>query len=72
MKQDLEDALGLTPTQYSKAVGIFYLGYILFEIPSNMVLKKVAPRFWCGTKSSSPGELRSPAYPPCFAGSAAS
>lgn len=28
------------------AVLVFYVGYIVFEIPSNMVLKKLGPATW--------------------------
>eukprot|EP00743_Colponemidia_sp_Colp-15_P011825 GILK01013301.1.p1 GENE.GILK01013301.1~~GILK01013301.1.p1 ORF type:complete len:543 (-),score=61.29 GILK01013301.1:222-1805(-) len=38
--------LGLSDTDYSNAVGIFFAGYILFEVPSNLMLKRVTPHRW--------------------------
>jgi MFS family permease len=36
--------LGLTEAVYGFGAGIFYLGYILFEVPSNLMLEKVGVR----------------------------
>jgi sugar phosphate permease len=38
--------LDLTATAYGFAVGTFYWGYFLFEVPSNVVLEKVGARLW--------------------------
>ena len=38
--------LGLTSQQFSIAAGIFFIGYFLFEIPSNLILHKVGARVW--------------------------
>ena len=38
--------LGLTAEMYGRAAGIFFATYIIFEIPSNMVLAKVGARPW--------------------------
>ncbi|WP_034303343.1 MFS transporter [Herbaspirillum sp. RV1423] len=38
--------LGLSAKVYGLGAGIFFLGYIAFEIPSNMILHKVGPRIW--------------------------
>jgi len=38
--------LGLSATAYGLGAGIFFLGYIAFEIPSNMIMHKVGPRRW--------------------------
>jgi MFS transporter, ACS family, tartrate transporter len=38
--------LGLTPTMFGWAAGLFFVGYCLFEIPSNLVLKRVGARIW--------------------------
>ncbi|KAK1144563.1 hypothetical protein N8T08_005436 [Aspergillus melleus] len=38
--------LGLVGNQYNIASTIFFAPYIVFEIPSNMVLKKVRPCIW--------------------------
>ena len=42
MKKDLS----LTGTQYSFGAGIFFLGYFLLELPSNLVLERVGARRW--------------------------
>lgn len=38
--------LGLTSQQYGIAAGIFFIGYFLFEIPSNLILHKIGARVW--------------------------
>jgi ACS family tartrate transporter-like MFS transporter len=38
--------LKLSATDYGFAVGTFYWGYFLFEVPSNVVLEKVGARLW--------------------------
>ncbi|KAF9331062.1 hypothetical protein BG006_006069 [Podila minutissima] len=42
----LEKDIGLTPQEYSWALSIFFIGYIIAETPSQMLLKKVGPRKW--------------------------
>lgn len=36
--------VGLTDASYGLGAGIFYLGYILFEVPSNMLLERLGAR----------------------------
>lgn len=38
--------LGLSTQQYGIAAGIFFIGYFLFEVPSNLMLHKVGARLW--------------------------
>lgn len=38
--------LGLSTSVYGIGAGIFFIGYALFEIPSNMILEKVGARMW--------------------------
>jgi MFS transporter, ACS family, tartrate transporter len=38
--------LKLTAADYGFAVGTFYWGYFIFEVPSNVVLEKVGARLW--------------------------
>jgi MFS transporter, ACS family, tartrate transporter len=38
--------MGLGETAYGLGAGLFFIGYILFEIPSNLILFKVGARFW--------------------------
>lgn len=42
----MNKAIGLSPVDYGFGAGIFFVGYVLFEIPSNMLLYKVGPRLW--------------------------
>jgi ACS family tartrate transporter-like MFS transporter len=38
--------LGLTAAAYGLSSSAFYLGYCLFEVPSNVILEKVGARLW--------------------------
>ncbi|NVO13062.1 MAG: MFS transporter [Rhodoplanes sp.] len=38
--------LGFSPTVFGFGAGIFFFGYFLFEVPSNLVLNKVGARLW--------------------------
>ncbi|HEY4941145.1 MAG TPA: MFS transporter [Rhizomicrobium sp.] len=38
--------LGLTPEIFGFGSGIFFFGYFLFEVPSNVILAKVGARIW--------------------------
>ncbi|PYT62622.1 MAG: MFS transporter [Acidobacteria bacterium] len=38
--------LGITGHQYGIAAGIFFIGYFLFEVPSNLILHKIGARVW--------------------------
>jgi ACS family tartrate transporter-like MFS transporter len=42
--------LGLDPATYGLAAGAFFWGYFLFEVPSNLILEKVARG--CGSRAS--------------------
>ncbi len=42
MLQDLQ----FSETMYGLGAGIFFIGYFLFEIPSNIILHKVGARLW--------------------------
>lgn len=43
-KLRMAEDIGLTDAAYGIGAGIFYLGYILFEIPSNMYLQRAGAR----------------------------
>jgi ACS family tartrate transporter-like MFS transporter len=45
MKRDL-DSHGLTAERFGLGLGLFFVGYLLFEIPSNLILEKVGARKW--------------------------
>ncbi len=38
--------LGFSPAVFGFGAGIFFLGYFLFEVPSNIILHKVGARIW--------------------------
>lgn len=38
--------LGFTPEIYGFGAGIFFFGYFLFEVPSNIILERVGARLW--------------------------
>ena len=38
--------LGFSPAMYGFGAGIFFLGYVLCEIPSNLILARVGARTW--------------------------
>src|ERR1700685_2794348 len=38
--------LGMTSGTFGFAVGMFYWGYFIFEVPSNVILEKVGARIW--------------------------
>jgi MFS family permease len=43
---ELQRDLSLTAGQYGFGAGLFFLGYCLFEIPSNLLLEKFGARRW--------------------------
>ncbi|MGZ3580661.1 MAG: MFS transporter [Syntrophales bacterium] len=47
-KLQMQQQLGFSDTVYGLAAGIFFIGYFIFEIPSNLLLEKVGPRRWIG------------------------
>ncbi len=45
-KLTMLDDLGFSNTVYGMGAGIFFLGYFLFEVPSNALLHKIGARVW--------------------------
>ena len=43
-KLQFQNDLSLTDASYGLGVGVFYIGYILFEVPSNLLLQKIGAR----------------------------
>lgn len=37
---------GISAAAYALGAGIFFIGYAIFEIPSNLMLKKVGAKIW--------------------------
>jgi MFS transporter, ACS family, tartrate transporter len=42
----MNSALGFSPSIYSLGAGIFFIGYFIFEVPSNLILHRVGARLW--------------------------
>src|SRR5438093_1014353 len=64
----MNQALGFSATTYGLGAGMFFLSYVLFEIPSNVILARIGARLWIarimitwGIVSSSMMFVRSPA-----------
>ncbi len=47
-KLQMAGELGFSETVYGLGAGIFFLGYFLFEVPSNLLLHRVGARLWIG------------------------
>jgi MFS transporter, ACS family, tartrate transporter len=42
----MSGAIGLNASMFGFGSGIFFLGYILFQVPSNLILLRVGARVW--------------------------
>src|SRR5262245_9815596 len=67
-KLQMSHDLGLSNAAYGFGAGIFFLGYTLFEVPSNLILARVGARRWIariviswGLIASAMAFMRSPA-----------
>jgi MFS transporter, ACS family, tartrate transporter len=38
--------LGITSQQFGLIAGVFFIGYVIFEVPSNLLLHKIGARIW--------------------------
>ncbi len=47
-KLQMQKDLALSETVYGLGAGIFFIGYFVFEVPSNLLLEKFGPRRWIG------------------------
>ncbi len=65
-KLQMSTDLGLSDAVYGFGAGIFFFGYFIFEIPSNVILHKVGARLWIARIISFPPSRCSPPRPPCF------
>ncbi|MCQ4251125.1 MFS transporter [Pseudomonas stutzeri] len=45
-KLQMADQLQLSDAAFGLGAGLFFVGYILFEVPSNLILKRVGARVW--------------------------
>ncbi|MHC8327845.1 MFS transporter [Pseudomonas sp. LB1P83] len=46
VRAHMEQDLGIGAAAYGLGAGLFFIGYALFEVPSNMLLQKVGARIW--------------------------
>src|SRR4051812_4047508 len=42
----MSKALTLSPTIFGLGAGIFFFGYTIFEVPSNLLLHRIGARVW--------------------------
>jgi MFS family permease len=42
----MDEELGFSPAVFGAGAGIFFLGYVLFEVPSNLALRRFGARRW--------------------------
>ncbi|ERF73511.1 hypothetical protein EPUS_07716 [Endocarpon pusillum Z07020] len=47
--EGLSSDLDMTGNQYLTSLTLFFIGYVLFEVPCNIVLKRTSPKFWLPT-----------------------
>ena len=47
-KLQMQQDLGMSDTVFGAGMGIFFIGYFFFEVPSNVVLQKIGARRWIG------------------------
>ncbi|KAI8935513.1 hypothetical protein NX059_008084 [Plenodomus lindquistii] len=47
--EGLTTDLGMTANQYLTGLTLYFVGYVLFELPCNVVLKRTTPKFWLPT-----------------------
>ncbi len=45
-KLQMQSELGLTEAAYGLGASVFFIGYLLFEVPSNIILVRVGARRW--------------------------
>jgi D-galactonate transporter len=45
-KLQMQTDLGFSDTVYGIGAGVFFIGYFLFEVPSNLILERVGARIW--------------------------
>ena len=47
-KLQMQQDLNMTDTMYGTGMGIFFIGYFIWEVPSNLMLQRVGARRWIG------------------------
>ncbi|XHG07690.1 hypothetical protein AWENTII_010825 [Aspergillus wentii] len=51
----LPQTLGITNTQYNTSLMIFYVGYVITQLPSNVIITKVKPSIYIGSVTAAWG-----------------
>jgi ACS family tartrate transporter-like MFS transporter len=46
VKSAMQHHLGMSDTAYGLGAGLFYFGYLVFEVPSNLILRRTGARVW--------------------------
>ncbi|QPC70580.1 hypothetical protein HYE68_001332 [Fusarium pseudograminearum] len=44
--QGMTETLNMTGNDYNMALFVFFIPYIIFEVPSNIIIKKISPSLW--------------------------
>ncbi len=57
-KADISEHLQLTASMFGLASGIFFIGYVLVEVPSNLALERFGARRWLARIAVSWGNRR--------------
>ncbi|BCS26084.1 allantoate permease family MFS transporter [Aspergillus puulaauensis] len=47
--EGLTDDVGMTGNQYLTGLTLYFVGYVVFEVPCNIILKRTTPRIWLPT-----------------------
>ncbi|KAF7574307.1 UhpC, Sugar phosphate permease [Pyrenophora tritici-repentis] len=47
--EGLTKDLNMTGNQYLTGLTLYFIGYVLFELPCNIILKRTTPKFWLPT-----------------------
>jgi len=45
-QEEFEASFGISAAAYAFGAGLFFVGYAIFEVPSNLLLHRVGARFW--------------------------
>ncbi|KKZ62902.1 hypothetical protein EMCG_02747 [[Emmonsia] crescens] len=45
-KHDLGSVLDISPHQISTSLALFYVCYVIFDLPSNLIMTRLSPRIW--------------------------
>ncbi|KAG1090697.1 hypothetical protein G6F42_019628 [Rhizopus arrhizus] len=44
----LEEDLNMSKSQYQWSLSIFYFSYVIFDLPSNIIMRRWRPSYWLG------------------------